>query len=235
MALQLPEGVNENELAQWIETSLIENKNFLSKGLQGQTLLYKKSQHNLVIKVPHGKALMCWLNRRTLQHEYQIYQKLANFSAVPRCFGMVNGRYLVIEYISGKAIRHQRPENEQAYFEKLLADIKQLHAHNVAHMDLKKRDNLMVTDNDQPCIIDFGAAVIYKKGFHPFNHFWYSLARQFDYNAWFIHKYRDKPEDSIVEEDLAYFRRTLIEKLSRKLKRIYKDHLRYIFKSKKHL
>ena len=230
MAQQLPDGVNEQQLAQWIVASLAENKNFLSSGLQGQTLIYKDSQPQLVIKIPHGRALMCWLNKRTLQHEYDIYQRLQGFAAVPRCYGMIDQQYLAIEYIPGQAIRHQRPINEGIYFARLLEDIKQLHDHGVAHMDLKKRDNLMVTDIDLPCIIDFGAAVVYKPGFHPFNHFWYALAQQFDYNAWFVHKYRDQPEDIITDIDRAYFKRTLTERVSHKIKRFYKDHLRYIFK-----
>lgn len=232
MAHKLPEGINEHELAQWIETSLAEKTNFLSSGLQGQTLIYKQSSPQLVIKIPHGRSFMCWLNKRTLQHEYQVYQQLEGFTGAPRCFGMIKQQYLVIEYIPGQAIRQQRPDNESIYFAQLLEDIKQLHTHEVAHMDLKKRDNLMVTLDDRPCIIDFGAAVIYKNGFHPFNHFWFSLARQFDYNAWFVHKYRDKADDQIEVGDYVYYKRTLIEKVSRKLKRFYKDRLRYIFKSR---
>ncbi|MDH5735644.1 MAG: hypothetical protein OEY87_05920 [Gammaproteobacteria bacterium] len=233
MAQQLPEGINENELAQWIESSLAESKNFLSSGLQGQTLIYKKIHPALVIKVPHGKGLMYLLNKRMLKHEHDVYLKLNGFAGSPKCYGMVANKYLALEYIEGKPIRNLRPVDEDNYFKSLLEYIKQLHTYDVAHMDLKKRDNLLVSSNDQPRIIDFGAAVIYKRGFHPFNHFWYGLARQFDYNAWFVHKYRDKPENTIEEGDRQYYSYTLVERVSRKIKRFYKDRLRYVFKSRR--
>ena len=233
MANNLPEGVNEEGLTQWIETSLAENSNKLSSGLQGQTLLYKDSQPNLVIKVSHGNGLMLLLNKRMLKHEYDVYRKLDGFNGVPKCYGLIASNYLVLQYIDGQPIRNRRPVDEASYFSRLLETIKQLHAYGVGHLDLKKRDNLLVTHDDQPCIIDFGAAVIFKPGFHPFNHFSYRLAKQFDYNAWFAHKYRDKPEDSIEDTDRDYFSQTLVERVSRKIKRLYKDRLRYIFKLKR--
>ena len=79
MANDLPEGVCEKRLAQWVESSLAENTNNLSSGLQGQTLIYKDSQPNLVIKVSHGKGLMLLLNKRMLKHEYEVYRKLDGF------------------------------------------------------------------------------------------------------------------------------------------------------------
>ncbi|MCW8855157.1 MAG: hypothetical protein OQK76_12460 [Gammaproteobacteria bacterium] len=232
MANSLPDDINEEELSQWIESSLKEHTHNLSSGLQGQTLLYKDSDPKLVVKVSHGKGLMLMLNKRMLKHEYDVYCKLAGFKAVPRCYGLIANKYLVLEYIDGQPIRNIRPKDEVSYFARLLDDIKQLHSYDIGHMDLKKRDNLLVTHDDQPCIIDFGAAVIYKPGFHPFNHLWLRIAKQFDYNAWFVHKYRDKPDSTIIEADRQFFKRTYTERLSRKIKRFYKDKLRYIFKLK---
>jgi len=42
---------------------------------------------------------------------------------------------------------------------KRLADlVDQIHARGVAHIDLRKRDNILVTQDGRPCIIDFNAS-----------------------------------------------------------------------------
>ena len=156
-----------------------------------------------------------------LRREYQVYQKLTGLKGIPRCYGMVNDTYLVIEYINGHPIRAKRPVQHTEYFSNLLSIIEQMHEKQVAHMDLKKKDNLLVTDDDQPCLIDFGAAVIRKNGFHPFNHFRYSLAMRFDFNAWIKHKYHDNMKN-LSKEDSGLYQRTSIEKISSIIKTTYR-------------
>lgn len=222
--------LNETSLQQWIETSLQNNTHMLAEGYQGKTLLYESDSQRFVIKAPHGSGLVKYIHILTLRHENKVYKKLSDFSGAPRCYGMIDNRYLVIEYIDGQTIRKQRPVNDQAYFEKLLELIKQMHKLNVAHMDLKKKDNLLITGNDQPYLIDFGAAVIRKKGFHPFNYFWYRLAKRFDYNAWIKHKYHNKMNE-ISETDQAYYKYTLTEKYARLIKKIYTKIKSHIYKN----
>ena len=220
--------LDEAGLAQWIDDSLAQNSNILSAGLQGQTLIYKDEYQSLVIKVPHGTGLMRLFHVRMLRHEYDVYKKLEGLVDVPRCYGMVKGQYLILEYINGRAFRQGRPGNEARYFRELLQAIKNMHERQVAHMDLKKRDNLLVVDDQAPCIIDFGAAVIRKPGFHPVNHFWYNLARKFDYNAWIKLKYNNQFH-LISDEDLPYYNKTKTEIIAHKIKRFYKDRVKKLF------
>ena len=219
------DDLSEAELKLWIESSLKDGSHILASGYQGQTLKYDNQQHQLVIKVPHGEGLAKKIHVSMLKHEYRAYQKLAGFDAVPKCYGLVDGQYLVLEYIDASTIRKTRPHNEDLYFKILLANIKQMHNMGIAHFDLKKRDNLMVDGADKPCIIDFGVAVIYKSGFHPFKHYWFNLAKRFDYNAWVKHKYKHCL-DNISPEDQPYYNQTWIEIAAHKIKRFYKDRLR---------
>ena len=221
------EGLNdlsEAELKQWIEQSLAENKNILAAGNQGQTLIYNTDHHRLVIKVPHGRGLIKRFHVSMLKHEYAVYKKLSGFSGAPKCYGLVGNQYLVIEFINGLPIREARPVDEESYFCKLFEFIQLIHNSDVAHMDLKKKDNLLVIDGRIPCLIDFGASVIRKEGFHPFNHFYYKLAKRFDFNAWIKHKYNNNLE-SISEADKPYFNKTYTEIFSRKIKRFYKNYI----------
>ena len=34
-----------------------------------------------------------------LEHEYNIYQKLKGFPNVPKCYGLIKGKYLILEHI----------------------------------------------------------------------------------------------------------------------------------------
>ena len=213
-------GLNETSLKQWIETSLKNNSNTLAEGYQGKTLLYTDDSQKLVIKVPHGSGLVKYIHTLMLRHEHKVYEALSSFTGAPKCYGMVANRYLVIEFINGNPIRNKRPNDDQAYFSKLLELIEQMHKLGIAHMDLKKKDNLLVTENDQPCLIDFGTAVIKKKGFHPFNYFLYKLARRFDYNAWIKHKYHDKMNE-ITDHDKIYYKQTLTERYAGLIKKTF--------------
>lgn len=96
-----------------------------------------------------------------------------------------------------------------------------MHAKNVAHMDLKRKDNLLVKADESPCILDFGAAVIKKPGFHPFNQYHYQVAKQFDYNAWIKHKYHDRSTDKITMFDRKYYKVTWVEAAASLIKEIY--------------
>lgn len=213
-------GLDEAELIRWVETSLRDQTHILAAGYQGKTLEYRDHGQHLVIKVPHGTGLLKYFHTLMLRHEYKVYQQLEGFSACPKCYGMLANTYLILEYIKSRPIREHRPARESGYYSSLFENIQALHQRRVAHMDLKKKDNLLVTKNEQPCLIDFGASVIYKPGFHPLNHYWFKLASQFDYNAWLKHKYHDD-EASISAEDSQYHNRTLLERIAKRIKSSY--------------
>ncbi|MCW9012473.1 MAG: hypothetical protein OQL06_01725 [Gammaproteobacteria bacterium] len=223
------QGLDETKLKGWIESSLEQNTHILAAGYQGKTLKYEDANHQLVIKIPHGSGLIKRFHIRMLKHEYDVYQKLSGFKGAPKCFGMIDNQYLVIEFINGQPIRSARPVDEERFFRQLFEYIEAMHGCEVAHMDLKRKDNLLVVNGNEPCLIDFGAAVIRKHGFHPFNSFWYKLAQRFDYNAWIKHKYQNQFH-LISDEDRPYYRKTVTEIVSRKIKRFYKD---FIYNRKK--
>jgi len=224
------DDLSEADLKLWIENSLKENSHKLAAGYQGQTLKYDSPQHQLVIKVPHGKGLLKKLNVSLLKHEYRAYQRLTGFDAIPKCYGLIDQQYLVLQYIDAQPIRNVRPDNEDAFFKTLFKNIEQMHAMGIAHFDLKKRDNLLVVGSDTPCIIDFGAAVIKKSGFHPIKHYWFKLAVRFDYNAWVKLKYKHCL-DNVSPEDQRFYKQTLLERVAHKIKRFYKDRVKRLYKA----
>ena len=212
--------VDIQELLPWVQQSLKENTNLLAKGYQGQTLLYADDISRIVIKTPHGSGLVKYFHTRMLRHEYDVYKRLEGVTCVPKCYGLIANTYLAIEYIEAKTMRQNRPADDSLFYGLLLDSIKQLHLKNIAHMDLKKKENLLVTDDEKPYIIDFGAAVIYKPGLHFLNHYLYGLACRFDFNAWIKHKYMGRLDD-ISDADKPYYNRSIPEKIASRIKRKY--------------
>ncbi len=216
--------ISETDLTSWIKSHLESGAKVLSSGYQGKTLLYDEDGHKLVIKVPLGNALTRPVNLALLRHEYRIYQKLHGVPAVPKCYGMANNEFLVIEYIEGHTIRQNRPDSDSIFYQQLFDAIQIMHQKGVAHFDLKRKENLLVTTDNKPIMIDFGVSIYYKGGWHWLNGFLFRLACQFDMNAWVRHKC-NRQYDKLSDEDRQYYRKTMIEKVSWKIKRFYKDKI----------
>jgi predicted Ser/Thr protein kinase len=215
------DGLSEDRLAHWIEHSLATGQHHLAHGYQGQTLLYQESNRRLVIKTASGRGIRKWISTLMLRHEARVYAQLAGFPAAPRCYGLLRNRYLILEYIEGAPARYAGIADREAFFGELLEQIKALHARGIAHSDLQKKDNLLLVNGQHPCLLDFGAAVIRKSGFAPFNHLHFRFAVRLDFNQWAKLKYQGR-FGHMSAADRVYYKRTFIEKLARTLKRIWR-------------
>ena len=141
-------------------------------------------------------ARYCAHGVKTLRREAAAYARLGGLAGVPRCYGMLDERYLVLERIHGQPYREAVIEDRQAWFDHLLNIIQGFHARGVAHGDLKSKSNLMMTADGEPCVIDFGTTVLRQEGFHPLGNRLFAYARQLDLNAWVKHKYQGRYEDA---------------------------------------
>ena len=218
-------GVNEAELLRWIESSIKTGSNIISHGYQGNIYLYEDKDLRLVIKAPMGWGIGRFIRRIMLRNEFLAYSKLSSVKGIPHCLGFLKKNYLVLQFIDGVSVKNARIPDREHFFKAFLDLIKSLHTAGVAHGDLKKKDNLLVVDEQTPCVIDFGVAVIKKSGFAPLNHFLYNIAAKFDLNAWAKLKYNRNLEN-ITGEDRKYYNRTILETASHKIKRIYRNYKR---------
>lgn len=214
------DSLTESELLHWIRVSVKTRTNIFSHGYQGHVFLYEAKGRRLILKAPVGRGLGSLIRRAMLRNEYRVYSRLSEVRGVPRCYGLLNERYLVLEFIDGVPIRRARITDRAVFFQALLNLIKELHRAGVAHTDLKKKDNLLVVEGRTPYVIDFGVGIIRKPGFAPLNRYLYNLARKFDFNAWVKLKYDGKYEN-MADEDRGYFNRTVVEKVSRWIKDTY--------------
>ncbi|MDQ2068568.1 lipopolysaccharide kinase InaA family protein [Natronospira bacteriovora] len=209
------------ELVHWAREAERTDRHYLSKGYQGRVLLYESESHRLVIKTPPAWWPYRWLSRRMLRHEAAVYQHLEGLDGIPVCHGLLDDAYLVLDYIDGPCLRDTDIQNRDAFYRAFIGIIRRMHAAGVGHADLKRKDNILVGPGEKPWLIDFGVAVIRKRGFHPINHFLFNTARRFDLNAWIKHKYRRNFRE-VSDRDRRFLQLTWMERAGRRIKRSYR-------------
>lgn len=122
----------------------------------------------LILKDFSSKSrLMRWFGRRQLKREERALHRLQGVAGIPRVLGEVPPCALLLEPMHGSAItrfRRRRPEDIAPMLERLARLVEVLHARGVAHLDLRKRDNILVTEAGEPSIIDFNASIAFEPG-----------------------------------------------------------------------
>jgi len=205
------------DLVGWIESSLASGSNLLATDNQGIVLLYEDDGRKLVIKSAMGRGALRKARQATLEREFAAYQRLAGVEGVPTCYGLLGGRYLVLEFIEGTAYRHAVWQDRDLWFAQLLEVIRAFHARGVSHGDLKSKTNLIVGVDQKPYIIDFGTTFLHKDGFHPLNNYLFEYGKRLDINAWVKHKYHGRYKDA-SPEDKALLDYSHLEYVIRKLR-----------------
>lgn len=207
---------NPEQLRSWIDRSLNAGENILATSNQGTILLFQEGGQELIIKTAMGTGLALKIRRKTLLREYQAYLRMEGLRGIPRCYGMIDGCYLLIEHIRGKPYRQAEIKDREEWFSELHAILASIHARGVSHGDLKTKGNLLVTQEGKPCVIDFGTAFIEKPGFHPVNNWLFRMGRRLDLNAWVKHKYHgDYSAASAQDQQLLDY--SWLEMMVRKL------------------
>lgn len=204
-------------LLQWIEASLADGCNILARSNQGTVLLFEGDGQKLVIKSAMGRGVLRQARQATLEREYSAYQRLAGVTGVPACYGFLDGRYLVMEFIDGVPYREANWQDRNAWFDGLLDVIRAFHTRGVSHGDLKSKANLMVGADQKPYVIDFGTTFIHKDGFHPVNNRLFEFGKRMDINAWVKHKYHGRYGDASAE-DAELLRYSKVEYVIRRLR-----------------
>jgi len=96
-----------------------------------------------------------------------------------------------------------------------------MHAAGVAHADLKRRGNILVSAAGDPILVDFGSAVLRRPGGGWWNRLLFHQACRMDLNAWVKLKYR-REYDRLTPEDRVYYQPTAIEGIARAVRRVWR-------------
>lgn len=207
----------KQELSERLRRLRDEGREVVGRGHQGDILGLEIDGRRLVVKTVHGRALGLWLRRRMLAREYRAYRRLDGVTGVPRCLGLVEREFLLLERVEGDPYRVAEIHDRGRFFERLLHLIRDLHDRGVAHGDIKGKNNLFVGPDEQPYLLDFGVSLVEPSGFNPLHSMVHRLLAQMDLNSWVKLKY-DRDYSNLSPEDAKIFRRTLPERLNRKIK-----------------
>ena len=96
--------------------------------------------------------------RRLLAREARALAVLEKLDGVPDLHH-VSGTVLERNFIDGRPMQDSKPTG-LLYFHAASKLLRQLHRHGVAHNDLAKEPNFLVTRNGRPAIIDFQLALV---------------------------------------------------------------------------
>ena len=196
---------------------------FLSRGYQGVVYVAGSGADRRVIKKPMGGRLAHWLRAAMLRREHAAYQRLDGIVGIPRCYGLEPDGSLVLEFVEGEPYRETASAltDRPRFFRLMLEQILALHEVGVAHADLKRRGNLLISPKSEPVLLDFGSAVLRQEDGGPLNRFLFRQACRMDLNAWIKLKYR-RQYGHIAAEDRQYYQPTAIEGIARVLRRTWR-------------
>jgi tRNA A-37 threonylcarbamoyl transferase component Bud32 len=106
------------------------------------------------------------LGRRQVAQEVRALRRLQGIPGIPHCYGEAErGAAVLMERMDGDWITRfcdARPADAPAVFDRLERLLAAIHARGVAHIDLRKRDNILVQVDGSPCIIDFNASFCFE-------------------------------------------------------------------------
>jgi serine/threonine protein kinase len=103
-----------------------------------------------------ARGWLRWLARHLARRETRALQKLDGLPGVPRLLNIERHR-LTREWIDGRPMHHARPA-EQHYYRSALLLLRRIHRRGVAHNDLAKETNWLVTPRGEPALVDFQLA-----------------------------------------------------------------------------
>lgn len=202
---------------------MVQADQFLSRGYQGVVYLRDTATGRVVVKQPMGRGLGLWLRRVMLRREYAAYQRLDGVPGVPRCFGVEADGSLLLEFLEGEPYRETAAalRDRDLFFSELLRSILAVHAAGVAHADLKRRGNILISPDGRPVLLDFGSAVLRSRRGGWVNGLLFRQICRMDLNAWVKLKYRRR-YDLIPAEDRGYYHPTRIESVARVIRRLWR-------------
>ena len=129
------------------------------------TAIYQGKSDKVVCKFNRQQPIfgipMDWLGRKLAQRENRFLQLFKDVPNIPDCCGDVfhNGQLLSYAsahiYVEGTPLRRYPGKVSDDFFPELQHLLRLIHSQNISYMDLNKRENILVTQDGKPCLIDF--------------------------------------------------------------------------------
>ena len=130
-------------------------------------LLVRYKGRPLVVKdfAPRGRCVRRWLGPWLSGRELRAWRALDGHPSVPRLVGPIDRLAFAVEYRSGETLFSAKlqplPED---FLTRLEAAVAEMHRRGVVHLDLRNRTNVLRDEAGRPVLIDFGSALVFRRG-----------------------------------------------------------------------
>ncbi len=165
--------------------------------VEGRSLMIKDvGRKNFFLRWTLG----LWL----IHKEWKIYSRLTGIKGIPRPVERVDRFAFAMEFIPGRPILRGEPL-PSSFFSDLEQVLREVHARGVVHLDLRHKGNILLSEREEPFLIDFNSSFAFKeKGF--LRHYLFPLLRRVDYGGLLKLKKRIAPA-LLTSEELAFLKR----------------------------
>ena len=201
----------------------------LNKGKWGnaEVFLYNSPVGKWVLKDFAGRP---WLVRNTIgrymiKKEMGALSKLAGIAGIPDDVFKLDSYCVCYRYVEGQTLRDCREALSADFFLRLEELVRCMHEKGLAHLDLRYRRNILVTNEMRPAIIDFQSGVHLDKVPRIFH----DLLKDVDISGVYKHWKRFSPETMGAEREKRLadimrirkfwvFRGYMVQRLIKKIK-----------------
>ncbi len=101
---------------------------------------------------------LAWIGEFLASREAAMYRRVQHLPNVPRYIGRVGANGFLHAYVPGRPLRRDDVPPD-GFFPELESLLAQLHARDIAYVDLNKRENILLGDDGRPYLIDFQISV----------------------------------------------------------------------------
>ncbi len=132
-------------------------------GARPEVRLIELEGRRIVVKDYAGSATLSkrLVGAFLVRREAAALRRAEGMRNIPRVLARLGACALMEEYIPSEQITNlDEPELDREFFKRLTEMVRELHRRGVAHGDLEKLDNILITPEGEPALVDFAAAIL---------------------------------------------------------------------------
>jgi hypothetical protein len=164
-----------------------EGRTFLVKDVSGKPFLFRWT-------------LGLWL----IQKEWKIYSHLTGIPGIPQPVRRIDRFAFAVEWVDGKPIDRGAPL-PAAFFQNLERILSDLHSRGVAHLDIRHKGNILVSERGEPYLIDFNSSFWFGEKGWPRRYF-FPFLQWVDHGGFLKLKQRVSPA-AMTPEEVTFLKR----------------------------
>ncbi len=125
------------------------------------------------------------------KREHRAFTKLEGISGMPEAPFLMDDYAVCYKFIFGKTLKEMPPELiSDDYFFQLEKLVGLMHARNIVHLDIRNRENILVTDDGKPALLDFQSSL----NLEHIPKFFHKLLIEIDFSGVYKNWHKVKPQ-----------------------------------------